>query len=102
MKTRRVYDQLPRDDYVVHPGLGLSSVRTDHADGSSTFAVMVLAPGFRGLSLDTGDTITQVGGSFHLNSHGPAPVRSNLEGALRVYASRARHTVQPILTATAA
>jgi hypothetical protein len=102
MKSRRVYDQPTRDDYVVHPGLGLSSVRTDHADGSATFAVMVVVPGYRGLSLDTGDTITRVGGSFHLNSHGPAPVRSNLEGALRVYASRARHTIQPILTATAA
>jgi hypothetical protein len=56
-------------------------------------------PECRGLSLDTGDTITQVDGLFVLNSHGPTPVRPTLDAALRTYAARSRHTTQPILTA---
>lgn len=94
-----MHDQPLRDDYLVHRGLGLATVRTDHVDGTASYSVLVAVPECRGLYLDTGDTITQADSSFVLNSHGPTPVCPTLDAALRTYAARSGHTTQPIFTA---
>lgn len=56
---RRVHNQPPRDDFAVHEDLGAATVRTDHPDGTATFAVQVSVPGHPGLHLNTGRTITR-------------------------------------------
>ena len=63
-KRRRVYDQPPRDDFVIHEGLGVATVRTDHPDGTQVFSVQVAVPGLRGLHLATGHTVTAAGQEF--------------------------------------
>lgn len=63
-KRRRVHTQPPRDDFIVHEGLGVASVRTDDPDGIQVFAVQVAAPGLRGLHLATDVTVTAAGGVF--------------------------------------
>lgn len=63
-KRRRVHNQPPRDDFIVHPELGVATVRTDHPDGTQVFGVQVAVPELRGLHLATGVTVTAAGGVF--------------------------------------
>ena len=65
---RRVHDQAPRDDFTVHEDLGVATVRTDHPDGTATYSVQVAVPGYRGLHLTTGVTVTAREGTFTVST----------------------------------
>ena|SRR5665647_1896045 len=84
--ARRVHNQPPRDDYVVYPELGLATHRTDHLDGSATFAVQVAAHGCEGLHLTTGLTITRTGAVFTLNDPDRSCEHPDLASALAAVA----------------
>lgn len=89
MTTRRVYHQVPRDDFVAHPDLGLATIRTDHPGGAVSFEVLFAPAGFHGLHLDTGTTVTRTTGPFvTIDAAGtPVGVHSSLRAALASYST---------------
>ena len=91
MTIRRLHNQPARDDYIVHPDLGLATVRTDNPNGTSTFRIQVAVDGYQGLHLDTGTAITRTGSRFAVNLPGPHPVHPSLESALAAAAPRTTH-----------
>lgn len=62
--ARRWHNQPPRDDFIVHPGLGVATVRQDHPDGTATFHVQEPVEGHPGLYLETPRRVTRTPGGF--------------------------------------
>lgn len=80
--TRRRYDQPARDDYVVFERLGVATVRTDHADGSATYAVLAAEPDYPGLHLATSLRVDAAAGVFTLRSPAGTSTHVDLVTAL--------------------
>ncbi len=59
-----MYNQPPRDDFVIHGSLGLATVRKGQPDGSRVYSVQAAVEGHPGLYLTTGITVTEIGGAF--------------------------------------